>query len=107
MLDDIAGHLSAVDQGANWLVINRDDAEVDHVIHQSQVTLNKGLATGLIEAAGFPSITFGFCSSRATLKEAWDLCKKRDYKQLLITDRDGSIIGVLPVEEILQYTQKD
>jgi CIC family chloride channel protein len=105
--DDIAGYLSAVDRGANWLVIKSDDVEVDHVIHQSQISLNEGLSTGLIEAAGFPNIAFGFCSSRATLKEAWDLSKKRDYKQLLITDRDGSIIGVLPIEEIIKFTQKD
>jgi hypothetical protein len=62
---------------------------------------------GLIEGAGSPTVAFGFCSSRATLKEAWDLCKKRDYKQLLITDVDGSIMGVLPVEEIVKYMQKD
>jgi hypothetical protein len=105
--DDIAGYLSAVNRGANWLVIKSDDVEVDHVIHQSQISLNEGLSTGLIEAAGFPNIAFGFCSSRATLKEAWDLCKKRDYKQLLITDRDGSIIGVLPIEEIINFTKKD
>ena len=106
--DDITGYQSAIERGANWLIINSsDNDEVNHVLHQSQITLSEDLVAGLIEAAGIPSPAFGFCSSRATLKEAWDLCKKRDYKQLLITDIDGSIMGVLPVEEILRYAQKD
>jgi CIC family chloride channel protein len=105
--DDITGYLSALDRGINWLVINSDDEEVEHVLYQSQITIDEDSAIGLIEAAGSPIPAFGFCSSRATLKEAWDLCKKREYEQLLITDVDGSIIGVLPAEEILKYTQKD
>ena len=111
--EDVAGYLTAVERGLNWLVINKHSGsdqpndEVYHLIHQSQIILEKGSPAGLIEAAGFPATRFGFCSSRATLKEAWDLCKRRDYQQLLITDIDDRIIGVLPVEEILQYTQKD
>ena len=111
--EDVAGYLTAVERGLNWLVINKHSGsgqpndEVCHLIHQSQIILEKGSPAGLIEAAGFPATRFGFCSSRATLKEAWDLCKRRDYQQLLITDIDDRIIGVLPVEEILQYTQKD
>jgi CIC family chloride channel protein len=105
--DDITGCRSAVGRGTNWLIISSSDDEVNHVLHQSQIKLEEDLAEGLMEAAGQPTPAFGFCSSRATLKEAWDLCKKRDYQQLLITDIDGSIIGVLPVEEILRYTQKD
>ena len=111
--EDVAGYLTAIERGLNWLVINKNSGsdqpndEVYHLIHQSQIILDKGSPAGLIEAAGFPATRFGFCSSRATLKEAWDLCKRRDYQQLLITDIDNRIIGVLPVEEILQYTQKD
>jgi len=111
--EDVAGYLTAIERGLNWLVINKHSGsdqpndEVYHLIHQSQIILDKGSPAGLIEAAGFPATRFGFCSSRATLKEAWDLCKRRDYQQLLITDIDDRIIGVLPVEEILQYTQKD
>jgi|TARA_B110001469_G_scaffold118369_1_gene125043 CIC family chloride channel protein len=105
--DDIAGYVSATDLGVNWLIINSSDHQVDHVLHQSQISLDGDPSIGLIEAAGSPKVAFGFCSSRATLKEAWDLCKKRDYKQLLITDVDGSVMGLLPVEEILKYTQKD
>jgi len=110
--DDIAGYLSAAERGSNWLVINKHGGdslndEVDHVLHQSQITLDKDSPIGLIEAAGSPATAFGFCSSRATLKEAWDLCKKCNYQHLLITDIDGRIMGVLPIEEILEYTQKD
>ena len=111
--EDVAGYLTAIERGLNWLVINKNSGsdqpndEVYHLIHQSQIILDKASPAGLIEAAGFPATRFGFCSSRATLKEAWDLCKRRDYQQLLITDIDNRIIGVLPVEEILQYTQKD
>lgn len=105
--DDIAGYLSVADIGVSWLIINNRDDQVDHVLHQSQIHLDQSSSMGLIEGAGSPTVAFGFCSSRATLKEAWDLCKKRDYKQLLITDVDGSIMGVLPVEEIVKYMQKD
>ena len=89
--EDVAGYLTAVERGLNWLVINKHSGsdqpndEVYHLIHQSQIILEKGSPAGLIEAAGFPATRFGFCSSRATLKEAWDLCKRRDYQQLLIT----------------------
>jgi CIC family chloride channel protein len=105
--DDITGYLSATDLGVNWLIINSSDNQVDHVLHQNQISLDAHASVSLIEAAGSPKVAFGFCSSRATLKEAWDLCKKRDYKQLLITDVDGSVMGLLPAEEILKYTQKD
>ncbi|MDC9719462.1 MAG: chloride channel protein [Gammaproteobacteria bacterium] len=60
----------------------------------------------LIEANDHPATTLGYCSSKATLKEAWDLCKEHEYSCLLITDIDGSIIGVLPAIEISQYIQK-
>ncbi len=104
---DISGCQQAKDQGLNWMVINNGGDQVNHVLHQSQIDLNNALLGSLTEAAGHPATQFGYCSSRATLKEAWNLCKKMDYKQLLITDIDGSIMGLLPIDEILKYTQKE
>jgi H+/Cl- antiporter ClcA len=108
---DIDGYLQAKAQGVNWVVINNGANEVARVLHQTQIQLDRQfdsqLQPTLTEAAGYPTSEFGFCSSRATLKEAWDLCKKKGYKQLLITGIDGSIIGILPIQEILQYTHKD
>lgn len=72
-----------------------------------EVLVNDALTTSLIESAGYPTKTFGFCSFKLTLKGAWDLCKECGYTQLLITDIDRSIMGVLIAEEILQYAQKD
>ncbi|HCH33621.1 MAG TPA: chloride channel protein [Oceanospirillaceae bacterium] len=60
-----------------------------------------------METAGSAGSDFGFCSSRATLKEAWDLCKQDNYNHLLITEADGTVIGLLPFDEILLYTQRE
>ena len=106
--NDITGYQSAIKQGCNWLLISSQNHDkVDYVLHMRQVLVDKALTTSLIESAGYPTKTFGFCSSKSTLKEAWDLCKECSYTQLLITDIDGSIMGVLLEEEILQYAQKD
>lgn len=105
--EDTAGYRQALDKDINWIVIKQSNNEVVHVLHQSQINLQDERTNGLIEAADHPATAFGYCSSRATLKEAWDLCKKRGYEQLLITDIDGSIMGVLPFQEILTYTQQD
>jgi len=104
---DISGCQQAKDQGLNWMVINNGGDQINHVLHQSQIDLNNELIGSLTEAAGHPVTQFGYCSSRATLKEAWDLCKKMSHEQLLITDIDGSIMGLLPVDEILKYTHKE
>ena len=105
--NDLSPYLATTKPRAKWLLISNADSEVSQVLHQSQIKLDVDVSKSFFEASGSSISAFGFCSSRATLKEAWDLCKKRDYKQLLITDVDGSIIGVLPAEEILKYTQKD
>ena len=104
---DIEGYLFTAEQGVNWLVIKSGDDQVEHVLHCSKIKPDAEHGVGVIEAAGQLITAFGFCSSRATLKEAWDLFKKRTYKQLLIIDFDSSVMGVLPAEEILKYTQKD
>ena len=106
--DDISGYFLALKQGHHWLLISsNDNSQIDCVLNLRQIFLDKSITASLIAAAGFPTNKFGFCSSKSTLKEAWDLCKKFDHTELLITDINGSIMGVLPAEEILQYTQKD
>ena len=105
--NDIRGYQAAIARGCNWLLIkNQEHDKVDYILHAHQILVEDS-TTSLIEAAGRPPNTFGLCSSKATLKEAWDLCKEYSYTQLLITDIDGSIMGVLPAQEILQYAQKD
>ena len=59
--NDITSYLSALNKGTNWLIINSGDDEVEHLLHQSQITLDEGSEIGLIEAAGSPIPAFGFC----------------------------------------------
>ena len=74
--NDIRGYQAAIARGCNWLLIkNQEHDKVDYILHAHQILVEDS-TTSLIEAAGRPPNTFGLCSSKATLKEAWDLCKE-------------------------------
>ncbi|HCH23437.1 MAG TPA: chloride channel protein [Oceanospirillaceae bacterium] len=96
--DDISGTLHALKEGKEWILLHTD-GDVHNVLYRDHIAMDK-LHDSVQQAANVAPCSFGFCSSRATLKEAYDLYRKRHYDYLLITSLDGQVIGVLPSREI-------
>ncbi|MDP6967914.1 MAG: chloride channel protein [Gammaproteobacteria bacterium] len=96
--DDTNGAALTIEQGKEWLLVYADD-QIVNVLPSQHIALDK-LQDSIQQASTAPPCHFGFCSSRATLKEAWGLYHKRHYDYLLITDLDDQVIGVLPATTI-------
>ncbi|MGB1347172.1 MAG: hypothetical protein ACPG5Y_06145, partial [Pseudomonadales bacterium] len=112
MDDQIAHHADhdmtevnkSIKQGKDWLLVYKEN-EITAVI-ASQDLAQDQLQDSIQQARSAAASEFGFCSSRATLREAWDLSQNHDYAYLLITDLDEQVIGVLPTNKITNLMQQ-
>ena len=103
--DDVSGAMHALEEGKEWILLHTD-GDVHNVLYCEHIAKDK-LQGSVQQAVNVEPCSFGFCSSRATLKEAYELYRKRHYDYLLITSMDGHVIGVLPTEEIQHFIRPD
>ena len=101
---DMTGVSKSIKQGKEWLLVYKEN-EITAVI-ASQDLAQDQLQDSIQQARSAVASEFGFCSSRATLREAWDLSQNHDYAYLLITDLDEQVIGVLPTNKITNLMQQ-
>lgn len=104
--DDVDGLVEAMGHGEEWFILH-DKGDVHNVYHVDHIATDNLHQGSVKQAAIVHAEHFGFCSSRATLKEAWDLYCKRHYEYLLVTGTDGKVIGVLPTTVIENYMRPD
>ncbi len=103
--EDVGGIIRSLDQGNEWILLHTD-GDIHNVLQRQQIVPEQ-LQDSIQQSITTPTCHFGFCSSRATLKEAWDLHNKRNYDCLLITSRNGHVIGVLPTSEIKRFMRPE
>jgi CIC family chloride channel protein len=101
---DMTGVNKSLAQGKDWLLIYKEN-EIIAVIASQDLALDQ-LQDSIQQARSTATSKFGYCSSRATLREAWDLSQNHDYAYLLITDLDEQVIGVLPTNKITNLMQQ-
>lgn len=101
---DMTGVNKSIAQGKDWLLIYKEN-EIITVIASQDLALDQ-LQDSIQQARSTATSEFGYCSSRATLREAWDLSQNHDYAYLLITDLDEQVIGVLPTNKITILMQQ-
>ena len=101
---DMTGVNKSLAQGKDWLLIYKEN-EIIAVIASQDLALDQ-LQDSIQQARSTAKSEFGYCSSRATLREAWDLSQNHDYAYLLITDLDEQVIGVLPANKIINLMQQ-
>jgi len=101
---DMTGVNKSIGQGKDWLLIYKEN-EIIAVIASQDLALDQ-LQDSIQQARSTAKSEFGYCSSRATLREAWDLSQNHDYAYLLITDLDEQVIGVLPANKIINLMQQ-
>ncbi len=101
---DMKGVNKSIAQGKDWLLIYKEN-EIIAVIASQDLALDQ-LQDSIQQARSTATSEFGYCSSRATLREAWDLSQNHDYAYLLITDLDEQVIGVLPTNKITILMQQ-
>ena len=101
---DMTGVNKSIAQGKDWLLIYKEN-EIIAVIASQDLALDQ-LQDSIQQARSTATSEFGYCSSRATLREAWDLSQNHDYAYLLITDLDEQVIGVLPTNKITNLMQQ-